>query len=228
MKIGILSDLHSNAPATHQVLSKLTLEGFDRFLCAGDIVGYYPFPNETIEILKSHSIESVVGNHDVAVLTGETEKFSIDATRAIDWTRRHITNDSLEYLDQKSKILQTTIDGTEIAVVHGSPQYELWEYVYPEEITPRKIKGWFDSPPDILVLGHTHVPFEREVNGVHVVNPGSVGQPRDGDNRASFATLETEQLEIQFHRTPYNIEKTAEKTKEYLPRSLADRLYSGE
>ncbi len=228
MRIGLLSDLHANAPATRAVLSNLTTDGVEQSLCAGDIIGYYPFPNETIDLIHDHDIQSVLGNHDTALLTGDTSSFSINATRAIDWTRRNITDESLTKLKQYQTTLRITIDDVEIFIVHGSPSNPTQEYVYPDTIAARRVDTWFESPPDVLILGHTHVPFKKKVADILIVNPGSVGQPRDGSNNPSFAVLNTETTEIEFKRTPYNIEETAAKTKEYLPIQLAERLFYGE
>jgi putative phosphoesterase len=120
-----------------------------------------------------------------------------------------------------------TLDGVDIFVVHGSPSRPYTQYVTHKDINEKMISRWFNTYPDVLVLGHTHVPFKKRVNDVIITNPGSVGQPRDGDNDAAFAMLDTTSLEIEFHRVSYNIEETAKKTKKYLPRQLAERLYAG-
>lgn len=227
MKIGLISDLHANAPAVRSVISDLISKEPDEIFCAGDIVGYYPFPDETIDIIDSKRIYSVKGNHDEALLTGDTTGFSIHAARAIDWTRRNISERSISLLSELPTSLRRDVDGVDLSMVHGSPRIPLNEYISPNDVTDRRIKSWFDEVPDVLVLGHTHKPFKKRVDGVLVINPGSVGQPRDDDPRSAYAIIDTESGRVNFFRTSYDIEQTAEKTKEYLPIQLSQRLYSG-
>ena len=228
MKIGFISDIHANEPALDAVLTKLDELGVDEILCAGDIVGYYTRPGECINTIRSLDIPTLKGNHDEALVSGTPGDFNIYAKRAIDWNRRQLEEDQIDFLKNLSQKHYGDYEGTELMMVHGSPSNPLREYVFPEDITEDFIDYHFRSDaPDVLVLGHTHKPFARTVLGTTVINPGSVGQPRDGDPRAGFATYDTRTQEVEHYRIEYEIEELVQEIHEYLPRKLADRLKEG-
>ena len=220
MKVAVLADIHANLPALEKVLEEI--KGMPKF-CCGDLVGYNPFPNEVIDLVKKENIASILGNHDYAVLTGDTSWFNPAAARAIEWTIRELTSDNLDFL----KNLAQTYDN-EFYMIHGSPKNPLDEYIHPEE-PDYVFEDFFNyTKSDIIVLGHTHVPFVKRIDEKLVFNPGSVGQPRDLDNRASYAILDTKTKEVQIKRADYDIEKTADViVKKGLPERLARRLFSG-
>ena len=192
----------------------------DRIICAGDLVGYYSSPNEVIELFRRRKVPSINGNHDRALLTGELSWFNWMAARAITWTRERIRPDNLEFL---RGIPNRMVLG-EVSIFHGSP-YDDDEYVLPHEAH----RGILEKAGTrIVVLGHTHIPFMRRYEEGIIVNPGSVGQPRDGDRRASFGILDLEKETFEVHRVEYDIERTAEMTVEAgLPEPLAERLWHG-
>ncbi|MFC6766032.1 metallophosphoesterase family protein [Natrinema soli] len=227
MKIGVISDIHANAPALRVVLDGLVESGVDQILCAGDAVGYYPFPNEVVSLLQKHDVRSIIGNHDAAVLDETPSEFSINAKRAADWTRRQLTPESKAYLKSLHLAFEETIDDREIYMVHGSPDDPLNEYIWEEEVNERALDFWFDDRPELVILGHTHRPFVKEISSTTVLNPGSVGQPRDRNPRSAFAVVDLETLAVNRYRVDYDIDAVADKTGEYLPRKLADRLYEG-
>lgn len=227
MKLAFVSDIHSNLPALEAVLEALSQRGIEKIYCAGDIVGYNAFPNKTVKRLGEEDVAAVRGNHDEAVLTDTPSNFNIPAKRAVDWTRRNLSEGPMKYLEGLKYEMRREIGGAEIYITHGSPGDNLNEYVHEEEVTNRRISSWFDTGPDIIVLGHTHQQFTQYVGDTLVVNPGSVGQPRDGDPRAAFAAYDTETGDIELCRVEYAIEKTADRTQSVLPRKLADRLYEG-
>ncbi len=220
MKVAVLADIHANLPALEKVLEEI--EGMPKF-CCGDLVGYNPFPNEVIDLVKKENIVSILGNHDHAVLTEDTSWFNRIAASAIEWTVKELTAENLEFL----KTLAQSHDN-EFYMIHGSPKNPLEEYIPPEapEYVFRDLFNYTKS--DIIILGHTHVPFVKRIDEKLIFNPGSVGQPRDFDSRASYAILDTETKELEIKRVDYDIERTAERiVKEGLPGRLAWRLFSG-
>ena len=219
MKIAIISDIHGNLTALNTVLEEI---GDMRILCCGDIVGYNPWPNEVIEIVINKKIASVMGNHDFATVIGNTSDFNPIAARAIEWTIEKIMEDNIEFL----KSLPLKYNDENFVIVHGSPRDQLNEYVYPEH--PYIESFLEDITQDILILGHTHIPFVKRFSDKVILNPGSVGQPRDGNPYASYAILDAEKKEVDIKRVKYDIEEVADRIiKECLPVELAMRLFHG-
>lgn len=224
MLIGFVADVHSNAVALKEVLSVFDGLGVEKILHAGDIIGYNPYPDETIDLFKKNRIISILGNHDRALITGDTSGFNPYAAAALEWTRNIVSPDGVDYLLGLQNIESITVGGRRIVLVHGSP-YDFDEYVYQEDAVPEflsAVKG------DVLVLGHTHVQFIKEYAEGIIVNPGSVGQPRDGNPDAAFAVLDTASGKIELKRISYDIEKVIEDMlAAHLPEKLALRLRVG-
>ncbi len=225
MRILIIADVHANLPALDAVLAR---ERADHILFAGDAVGYGPHPNEVVEVLRSLKAVSVMGNHDYAVLTGRTEWFNPLAAWAIEWTQRTLKKENREWLAGLRTTERIVAEGKILQIVHGSPRDPLFEYVFPDT-DPRTLRSFLkQTGADILVLGHTHVPFIFEWRGRYVVNPGSVGQPRDGDPRASYVVIDTETWRIRLRRVKYDVERTVkDMQREGFPEPLWRRLYEG-
>ncbi|MDO9096608.1 MAG: YfcE family phosphodiesterase [Candidatus Methanoperedens sp.] len=224
MLVGLIADVHSNAVALKAVLSALAESGVERILHVGDIVGYNPYPNETIELFKRNNIISISGNHDRALVTGDTSGFNPYAKAALEWTMKVVLPDNSGYIKGLKNIESITIDEKRLVLVHGSP-YDIDEYVYPEKVMPELLSA---ANADILVLGHTHIQFKREYLEGIIVNPGSVGQPRDGNPDAAFALLDTDSGKIELERIRYDIEKVIEDMlAAHLPEKLALRLRVG-
>lgn len=224
MRLGILSDVHSNLPALEAVLADAAREGVAKFLSPGDHVGYNPYPNEVLDRLRSLDLETIRGNHDRATVSGETLGFHSIAAMAVEWTREHLASRHEGYLRSLPPKRTLTIDGRTIVLCHGSPDDED-EYLYPEDVTAGHLER---SGGDILLLGHTHVPMVRKFGQGLVINPGSVGQPRDGEWRASWAILETEPLAVRFRRVEYPVVEVQERIRDVgLPAMLAERLGVG-
>jgi putative phosphoesterase len=224
MLIGLIADVHSNAVALKAVISALEDAGAERLLHAGDIVGYNPYPNETIELFRRNNIISISGNHDRALVTGDTSGFNPYAKAALEWTRNEVSPDNFAYIKGLKNIKSVTVDEKRIILVHGSP-YDIDEYVYPEDASPGLLSA---ANADILILGHTHIQFKKEYHEGIIVNPGSVGQPRDGNPKAAFAVLDTGSGKIELERISYDIEKVVEDMlAAHLPEKLALRLRIG-
>ncbi len=229
MRFVVISDIHSNLDAFEAVIADLPEN--DGLFCLGDIVGYGPQPNEVVEKLRRLGPSVVLmGNHDYAVVTGDTEGFSSHAAEAVEWTRKNIKPQNRNYLGTLRPSEKFEKGNKSVALFHGSPRDPLTEYIFPG-ISENTARGLIEKGgADIILLGHTHMPilysFERNMLG----NPGSIGQPRDGDPRASYATLSIVEGRFSFYvkRVKYDVNSVAEKIlRAGLPEFLAERLYIG-
>ncbi|MFQ6105584.1 MAG: metallophosphoesterase family protein [Candidatus Hydrothermarchaeaceae archaeon] len=220
MEIAIISDIHSNLSALKTVLKEI---GRIKIFCSGDLVGYNPYPNEVIETLRKREVISIMGNHDHALIAGDTSQLNPIAASAIKWTAKKIEKENLDFLRSLPEVNQNNF-----YMVHGSPQDSLYEYVH--EDYPNEIFEYFFAiaKKDVIALGHTHVPFVRRFREKLIFNSGSVGQPRDFDPRASFAILDTGAKSVDIIRVEYDIGGVAGKIiEEGLPGFLAERLFRG-
>jgi putative phosphoesterase len=227
--VAFISDVHSNLEALEAVLDEV---GTLRVYCCGDIVGYGASPNEVVRLLRAVGATCVLGNHDQASLSGDVGEFNPRAGMAAVWTSQHLNDESRAFLESLPREVSTNVGGKRVYMVHGSPDDPMWEYVRPSthadlfEYYLRKVGA------DVIALGHTHLAFEwRGDQGEVVFNPGSVGQPRDGDSRASFAilTIEGEEVRVEPRKVEYDAQGAARKILDSgLPPSLATQLLSGE
>jgi len=209
MKIGLISDIHANIYALRSVLKKL--EGVDFILCAGDITGYYPFVNEVFEELEKYSVVFIKGNHDVHLCGDKIKYLNQIELKSFEYTKNHITNINLDKLKNTPIQLELSIDGLKIVMFHGSPWDKLEEYVYPDYPDFEKFEK---VDADVIILGHTHYPMIKQIGGKLIINPGSCGQPRDYDPRASFAVFDTLTKNVVIERVKYDVERVCEVVKE--------------
>ncbi|OAQ53131.1 hypothetical protein HTG_09875 [Natrinema mahii] len=221
MKVGLISDVHSNKVALETVLADMP--AVDEILCAGDVVGYNPWPGDCVDELRSRDVPTVMGNHDAAVAGDTPFRFNGMAKAGVDHANGELSDDQLEWLaDLPAERL--ACDGR-VKLVHGHPDDpdRYTRYTYPEEFTARML-----GDEDVLVLGHTHVQgVERFGEGI-VVNPGSVGQPRDGDPRAGYAVVDLDALTVETHRVEYDIDAVQAAVEEAgLPSRIGSRLVRG-
>ena len=224
MLIGLIADVHSNVVALEAVLSEMDALGVEKILHAGDIVGYNPYPNETIGLFKKRKIISIRGNHDRALVTGDTSGFNPYAAAALEWTGKVITCENLGFISKLKDIEAIRVEDTKIVIVHGSPK-DFDAYVYPDDVEPGFLTM---TDSDKLILGHTHIQFKKEFPEGIVINPGSVGQPRDLNPDSGLAILDTDTMKIQLKRKKYDIEKVIEDMqKAHLPEKLKLRLRNG-
>jgi len=229
MLVGVISDIHSNMAALSQVLEELGRKNPDYILCLGDIVGYGPQPNQVCEELRGkEKVIAVKGNHDQAVLSGETERLNEAATQAVEWTRERIDESNLHFLGSLNEYEALEFDQFHVFAVHGSPRDYLNEYVY-EDTPEEELESMFEeAKAHLIATGHTHIPYVREVGTRLFMNAGSVGQPRDRDRRASYVVIDTEERSVNIQRVAYDVEQTAGSIKSSrLPDSLGERLYYG-
>lgn len=224
MRLALISDVHSNLPALETVLEAAEDAGAEAILHAGDVVGYNPFPNEVIELLRARGIRSIQGNHDRAALSGDTSWFNPYAAQAIAWTRTRLSKASKSFLASLPIERETEVEDLPVRVVHGSPA-DPDEYVFPQQAEASLLEL---ARARVLVMGHTHFPFVMEAQEGLIVNPGSVGQPRDGDPRASWALLDLPEGGVELRRTTYDVRAVQEEIlARELPAFLAERLSVG-
>lgn len=220
MKIALIADIHANATALEAVIKDMG--PVDRIICAGDLVGYNPYPNETIRLLIDKKVRCVSGEHDRAVITGDTQWFNHETAQTLKWTVGQLTRESMSYLERLPDHIE--MDG--ITVYHGNPN-SIKDFVF--EYDQEKICGVFDSiEHKVFTFGHTHVPVYKPCGDKMVLNPGSVGQPRDGDNKASYAIYDTDTHEFTVKRVTYDFKKVQDAIRKAgLPEIMAERLAYG-
>ncbi|ELY90613.1 metallophosphoesterase [Natrialba hulunbeirensis JCM 10989] len=221
MKVGLISDIHGNRVALETVLADMP--PVDELLCAGDVVGYNPWPGECVDELHKRDVPTVLGNHDAAV-AGETPfRFNGMARAGVEHARDQLTADQRAWLEGLPTE-RLECDGR-VKLVHGHPDdpQRYSRYTYPEEFSAQLL-----DEEDVLVLGHTHVQgVERFAEGI-VINPGSVGQPRDGDPRAGYAVVDLAAMTVETHRVEYDVEAVQEAVEEAgLPDRIGSRLARG-
>ena len=192
MRVAFLSDIHANFPALCRALEWVRRNRADRVICAGDIVGLGPHPTEVVRLLIEQNIESILGNVDRKVLgllqsPKKLKKRLGKRTHApAAWAAMALGDAERGWLEGLPKELHFTAGGADVWVVHGSPLSDT-DYIYPS-ITREALRAKLgEASPHVLVCGHSHVPFTKQVGGVRVVNCGSIGRPIDGDPRGSLA-----------------------------------------
>ena len=224
MLVGLISDVHSNATALKAVLSEMENMGVEKILHAGDVIGYNPNPNETVEMFIEHKIISILGNHDRAIITGDYSEFNPYAAAALLWTKKVLSPGSFDYIQSLKSREHFTIDKIHLVAIHGSPR-DVDEYIFPVNVSAHFLAA---EKADVLVLGHTHVQFKKEYSLGIVLNPGSVGQPRDESPDAAFAVYDTVTNAAKLKRIKYDVEKVIEDMRNaHLPDKLGIRLRYG-
>ncbi len=245
MRIAIVADIHANLAAFQAALQHAEQTGpLDCLWCPGDIVGYGPDPGACIALLRRYPHTAVAGNHDlVAIHRVNTAEFNFAAARAAAWTAEQLTGEERQYLEDLPDVAK---EG-EFTLVHGTLRAPVWEYLLSLEAAREQFR-LMETP--YSVVGHSHVPLlvEEGQDGTVarlepwedgecvelgkkrlIVNPGGIGQPRDGDPRAAYALYDTKAQTLTLHRVEYDIAATQEKMRKAgLPAWLAERLTYGQ
>ncbi len=214
-RIAIFSDLHGNSAATAATLAAIGAEAPDAVYCLGDLVGYGARPNETINLIRERGIPTVIGNYDDGVgfdrddcgCAYKDREEEARGQASLFWTRRVTTDDNKAYLRSLVPEIRLEAEGVRFRLVHGSPR-RMNEYLF-EDRDPRSLERIARGADcDVLVFGHTHKPWIREIAGVLMVNEGSAGKPKDGDPRAAWALFDLvpgRPVAVEIRRVPYDV-----------------------
>lgn len=200
MKLAFLSDIHGNYPALAAVLNDMP--AVDAVICSGDVVGYYPDVNQVCDAVRGAKMHVVRGNHDAYVCGGLTPAPEHRQAYRVDWTREHLSAENFKWLASLPLEMNFVFDGLRIKVRHASP-WDEESYLYPDSPELADIRLEHDQ---MLCLGHTHHPLRTEVGAGVLLNPGSVGQPRDWNPGASYAVVDTLTRAVEFRRVAYPVQ----------------------
>jgi diadenosine tetraphosphatase ApaH/serine/threonine PP2A family protein phosphatase len=241
MRAAVVSDIHSNLHALEAVFADIAAEGVDEVWCLGDVVGYGPRPNECCALVRERATVALCGNHDLAAVGSlDVAEFSGDAAVAARWTASTLEQGHREWL----AALEPAGERADVELYHGSPRDPIWEYVLSEDVA---LLCLLETEAPLVLVGHSHVALaiswdggtlaggvspggsELDLSSARILgNPGSVGQPRDGDPRAAWLLLDTDVGLGTFRRIPYEIARTQAEIRELgLPDVLAARLAHG-
>jgi predicted phosphodiesterase len=242
-RVAVLSDVHANLPAFRAVLEDIERVGVDATWCLGDLVGYGAQPDQCVALARESCDLCLIGNHDLVVIGKlDIQEFSMNAAIAANWTQENIAQESIDWL----KGLEPADESRPVGLYHASPRDPVWEYV----LSTLQASACMDvMGPRVGAVGHSHVAlhFSRGDNGSAageqarggttvdlsegnwILNPGGVGQPRDGDPRAAWLELDLESWNATWHRVEYPIEEAARAIQQAgLPAALSDRLFHGQ
>lgn len=246
MRYALISDVHANLPALEAVLADLDARpGIDAVYHLGDLVGYAPWPNETVALLRARGIAGVAGNYDSTTATDYKHcgcKYEDARQEALShlsyaWTRAHTSRESKRFLGALPFRLDVRAGGGHAAgptviLVHGTPTLNTvyWTEDRSDEFCLKMARAAGARPGDVLCFGHTHRPWHRQVEGVHFLNTGSVGRPKDGDWRTGYVLLDVGGAApaVEFVRVPYDLERAMEAIRRSeLPDEFAEYLRAG-
>ena len=233
MVLGAFSDIHGNKHALEAVLEDIQLRSPGRVVCLGDLVGYGAFPNEVIETIRAASLPTIMGNYDEGVGFDKeecgcayTDPAEVErGDRSLRWTRRVVTPENRAWLRALPREMRFDIAGKRVLCVHGSPR-RINEYLYDDRPERSLLRMFEGREADVILCGHTHLPYHRRIGAVDLVNVGTVGKPKDGDPRACYALIEiAEEVTATFPKVGYDVEgaaKAIEATE--LPHEFAEAL----
>lgn len=245
MRYALISDIHANLPALRAVLNDIAKRDIDAIYHLGDLTGYAPWPNETVEMLRERGIPGISGNYDSTVATGykhcgcrsENPEQEARAHLSYEWTRSHVSAETREYLASLPfrmdiRPLGGHVAGPTIFLVHGN---QTLNTVYvtedrPNEFLQKMATDLGALPKDAVCFGHTHKPWHRVVEGINFINTGSVGRPKDGNWRSCYVILSAKEAEfkVEFRRVEYEIKEAVAATNAAgLPEEFADALLTG-
>lgn len=246
MRLALISDIHANLPALRAVLDDLAARaGISATYHLGDLVGYAPWPDETVALLRSEGVQGIAGNYDSTVATDykhcgcryEDPRQEALSHESYAWTRTHVSGETKRFLGSLPFRLDLRpcgghAPGPTVVLVHGTPTLNTlyWTADRPDSFCLKMAEHAGARPGDVICFGHTHVPWHREVGGIHFVNTGSVGRPKDGDWRAGYVLLDLagDAPAVEFVRVEYDLDEAMAGIRaSELPDEFADYLATG-
>ncbi|MEP6688473.1 MAG: metallophosphoesterase family protein [Gemmatimonadales bacterium] len=245
MRYALISDLHANLPALRAVEADIARRGVGAVYHLGDLVGYAPWPDEVVALMAPRGIAGVAGNYDSTVATGsrhcgcryEDPRQEQLSHLSYDWTQRHVSPATRAFLAGLPFRIDLRPNGGHLAgprvvLVHGAPTLNTlyWGQDRPDEFCLQMAAHAGIKPGDVIAFGHTHIAWHREVGGIHFVNTGSVGRPKDGDWRAGYVVLDVSQgpPAVEFIRVEYDVDEAIRGIRaSKLPDDFADYLRTG-
>lgn len=235
MRIAVLGDIHGNIEALKVAYETAVLEGVDKIFHTGDLGGYAPFVNEVVDFLIEHEILGVQGNYDEAIANNKPhcgckyeDEYQAEMSQiSFEWTKRKINMRSKNYMKNLPFSIEIEADELKVKIFHATP---IKNNLYWYEHRPDKFYLLMaeKAQADVIIYGHTHVPYFRELNGRYFINAGSVGKPKDGDPRTCVAVVNIEgrNIHVNFIRKEYDIHRVvSEIIKAGLPTYFAEKLY---
>jgi len=235
MKVALIGDVHANLPALEAVLTHIQDQGVEAIWNVGDFVGYGAFPNQVVQRLRKENVLSIAGNYDLKALQFKKKKDKWRKNKqrekylAFKWAYESLSKKSRKHLRFLSQEIRMKVKGRRILLTHGSPA-SIEEHLTPNTPEKRLRKLAQTAKADVIIFGHSHQPFARQVDGVWFINTGSVGRPDDGDPRACYAVLqiESEDLQVCHYRIEYDVERAVAAIREHeLPEAFAQMLLQG-
>ena len=236
MLIAAFSDVHANLHALQALLSDIGGQSADKVVCLGDLVGYGAFPNEVIEAVREAHIPTIAGNYDDGVGFGRDDcgcaytktEDKERGDRSLRWTQSVVTAENQAWLRGLPRELRFVADGKRVLCLHGSPR-RINEHLY-QDRPERSLRRMFEGlDADVVLCGHTHLPYQRHIGDVELINVGSAGKPKDGDPRAAYALVTIgPAVRAAFRRVEYDVEAAARAIEgTELPREFAEALRKG-
>lgn len=214
MRLAVIGDIHGNKYALESVLERIETQNVDFIISTGDLVGYMPYPNEVINLIRKHKVVTIQGNHDQTI--GQAEKISteeitsrtdeeIQDKASLLYTNWCITDENRKFLKSLATKLSLECNGLKISIVHGSPK-KINEYLYEDQETLARISKIIEE--DVIICGHTHIPYFTKVEDKYFINAGSVGKPKHGDSRSTYILVEMNEgnVSCSIEKVPYNLE----------------------
>ncbi|HEY9059268.1 MAG TPA: metallophosphoesterase family protein [Pseudobacteroides sp.] len=237
MRFAVLGDVHSNIVALENVLKDIDSKKVDFVLSTGDLVGYLPFPNEVVEMVRKRGILSIQGNHDKYIgscvrvnseIISRMSEQELVSNASAAFTNMTLTDENRRYLRNMPSKLQLTIKNKIVLLVHGSPE-RIDEYVY-DDVEKLKVLAE-QSEEDIIICGHTHIPFHREIIVKHFINAGSVGKPKHGNANATYVIVDIskDNIFVDIIEVKYEVEKIIKVVEQgnMFDKKLCDMLLKG-